>query len=257
MQTYDFAATRLFIDAPLAAGVVVPISGDRANRLLNVLRLRDGAAVHVFNGSDGEWRGTLTDTTRRATSLLISERTRAQIVGPDIDYCFAPLKHARLDYLVQKATEMGARRIRPVRTRRTQVTRVNTERMRANVVEAAEQCGVLALPNVADEISFDRLLRDWEPDRRLVFCDETAALSDPLAALRAVPSSKFALLIGPEGGFDPDERDALLAHSFTVAISLGPRILRADTAGVAALAILQAVQGDWRGSPPSDTILPS
>ena len=257
MQAYDFAATRLFIDAPLAAGVVLPMSGDRVNRLLNVLRLRDGAVVHVFNGADGEWRATLADTTRRATSLRIGEQTRPQVAGPDIDYCFAPLKHARLDYLVQKATEMGARRIRPIRTRRTQVTRVNTERMRANVVEAAEQCGVLALPDVADEMSFDRLLRDWEPDRRLVFCDENAAIGDPLAALRAVPSSKFALLIGPEGGFDPAERDALLAHNATVAISLGPRILRADTAGVAALAILQAVHGDWQGVSASDTILPS
>ena len=257
MALYDFAATRLFVDASVAAGVSVQIEGDRANRLLNVLRLRDGAELLVFNGIDGEWRATLSDTKKRTTTLRIIEQTRPQVAGPDIDYCFAPLKHARLDYLVQKATEIGAKRLRPVITRRTQATRVNIERMRANVIEAAEQCGVLAPPDVAEETTLEKFLRDWDAERRLVFCDEAAALADPLAALRsAPPTRKWALLVGPEGGFDETERATLLAHPATVAISLGPRILRADTAAVAALALLQSVHGDWRGSVAPDTILP-
>ena len=257
MAAYDFAATRLFVEAPLATGASVPISGDRANRLLNVLRLRDGAEICVFNGIHGEWRARLTDTTRKAAVLHVAEQLRPQAAGPDIDYCFAPLKHARLDYLVQKATEMGTRRLRPILTRRTQVSRINLDRMRANVIEAAEQCGVLALPEVLDETTLERALRDWDAERRLVFCDENAEIADPFAALRAAPTAgKWALLIGPEGGFDESERAALTAHPATTAISLGPRILRADTAGVAALAILQTIYGDWRVRSSPDTILP-
>ncbi len=257
MAAYDFAATRLFVEAPLAADARVSISGDHANRLLNVLRLRNGADIRVFNGIDGEWHATLTDTTRKSTVLHIAEQLRPQVSGPNIDYCFAPLKHARLDYLVQKATEMGARRLRPILTRRTQVSRINTDRMRANVIEAAEQCGVLALPDVLEETTLERALRDWDVERQLVFCDEDSPIADPLAVLRNVSvAQKWALLIGPEGGFDESERAALLAHPATTAISLGPRILRADTAGVAALALLQAIHGDWHGSRPSDTISP-
>lgn len=254
MAAYDFTATRLFVEEPLAGEARIAISGDRANYLLNVLRLRDGAAILVFNGRDGEWRATLTETTRRTTMLRIDARTRAQTTGPDIDYCFAPLKHARLDYIVQKAVEMGARRLCPVVTHRTQVARVNGERMHANAVEAAEQCGILAVPDVLDALSLDRFLAARDPARLLVLCDEDAPLTDPVAALRAAPlATRHALLIGPEGGFDARERELLLAQPGVVRLSLGPRILRADTAGVAALTLLQAIRGDWGGP---DTMSP-
>lgn len=254
MAAYDFTATRLFVEEPLAMGARLAISGDRANYLLNVLRLRDGAAILVFNGHDGEWRATLSETTRRATVLRIDAPTRAQTTGPDIDYCFAPLKHARLDYIVQKAVEMGARRLYPVVTQRTQVSRVNAERMRANAVEAAEQCGILAVPDVADACPLDRFLANRDAARLLVFCDEDAPLADPVAALRAAATAtQYSLLIGPEGGFDTRERQLLLAQPAILRLSLGPRILRADTAGVAALALLQAIRGDWRAD---DTMSP-
>ena len=247
MAGYDFAAARLFVEEPLATGANIHIKDDRANYLLNVLRLRDGAKILIFNGVDGEWRALLAQTTRRSTVLVAEEQTRPQTIGPDIDYCFAPLKHARLDYMVQKAVEMGVRRLRPVLTRRTQATRVNRDRMRANAIEAAEQCGILFVPGIEPEVSLERLLGEWPPARTLIVCDEDAPPADPLLALRAAsrPES-FGLLIGPEGGFDPREREALLAHPAVVRISLGPRILRADTAAVAALALLQAVHGDWR-----------
>lgn len=258
MSAYDFASVRLFVPEDLEASAAIAISGGRANYLLNVLRLRDGATILTFNGRDGEWRATLTGTTKRATTLHIDALVRAQTDGPDLDYLFAPLKHARLDYVVQKAVEMGVRRLRPVLTRRTQVARVNTERMRANVVEAAEQCGILALPSVDDERKLDGVLADWEDGRALIVCDESAPVGDPLLALRSLShAQKFAVLIGPEGGFDDDERAALLAHSATVRVSLGPRILRADTAAVAALTLVQAIGGDWGRAARSDTISPS
>ena len=175
---------------------------------------------------------------------------RAQEPLPDIDYLFAPIKHARLDYMAQKAVEMGARRLRPVLTRRTQTSRVNLERMRANVVEAAEQCGLLALAEVSDETKLDNVLSDWPSDRLLIFCDEAAEIADPFAALRAAGAgfAKFAVLIGPEGGFDEQERRTLTELPQAARISLGPRVLRADTAAVAALALVQAALGDWIGS---------
>ncbi len=257
MASYDFAATRLFLDTPLSAGAQAAVEGDRANYLLNVLRLRDGDAILIFNGRDGEWRAHLAQTRRKATTLLIETRTREQTSGPDLDYCFAPLKHARLDYTVQKAVEMGSSRLRPVLTRRTQVSRVNLDRMRANAIEAAEQCGVLTVPFIDREAPLERMVAEWEPDRLLVFCDEDAPLGDPAAALRAAPPRrKLAILVGPEGGFDAAERAALVAHPASLRLSLGPRILRADTAAVAALALIQTLLGDWRGGDAGDTISP-
>ncbi len=246
MAAYDFAAARLYVEAALSPGAEIDIRDDRANYLLNVLRLKDGEAIHLFNGIDGEWRARLVERKKRVARLRIEECARAQQGGPDIDYCFAPLKHARLDYLVQKAVEMGVARLRPVITRRTQVARVNLERMRANVVEAAEQCGVLRLPIVEPDAPFARMVAQWPADRALIFCDEEAPVADPVQALRALPrAAPLGLLIGPEGGFDPAERAALLGRANVLALSLGPRILRADTAGVAALALVQAVVGDW------------
>ena len=246
MSRYDFAAQRLFVDAPLAQGARVPLSREQANYLLNVLRLCAGDSVIIFNGQDGEWRAVVADTGRKAASLDIADMLRAQEAGPDVDYVFAPLKHARLDYMVQKAVEMGASRLRPALTRRTQAHRVNLERMRANVIEAAEQCGVLAIAQIEEPQPLEKLLAEWPQDRLLVFCDEDALVADPVAALRerAQPGTPVAVLIGPEGGFDPAERAMLMGMKQTLAISLGPRILRADTAAVAALALVNTALGE-------------
>ena len=248
MSRYDFTAQRLFVDAPLASGARIALSREQANYLLNVLRLAAGDSVIIFNGMDGEWRAEVADTGRKAASLDVVEALRAQQAGPDIHYLFAPLKHARLDYMVQKAVEMGAARLRPVLTRRTQAQRVNLERMRANVIEAAEQCGILTLADIEEPLPLEKALAQWPQDRLLVFCDEDAAMADPVAAIRhrAAPGAPIAVLIGPEGGFDPAERAQLMRMEQTLAISLGPRILRADTAAVAALALVQAAVGDNR-----------
>ena len=248
MSRYDFTAQRLFVDAPLAEGARITLSRDQANYLLNVLRLAAGDSVIIFNGIDGEWRAVLADTGRKAASLDVTQALRAQEAGPDIHYLFAPLKHARLDYMVQKAVEMGASRLRPVLTRRTQAQRVNLERMRANVIEAAEQCGILTIADIEEPLTLEKALAQWPQDLLLVFCDEDAPMADPVAALRhrAAPGAPIAVLIGPEGGFDPSERALLMRMEQTLAISLGPRILRADTAAVAALALVQAAVGDNR-----------
>jgi 16S rRNA (uracil1498-N3)-methyltransferase len=227
----------------------VPLAREQANYLIAVLRLGEGDGLLVFNGRDGEWRADITDASRKAARLTVRGLTRPQPPTPDLHLLFAPLKHARLDYMVQKAVEMGAGAIRPVITRRTQVARVNLERMRANVVEACEQCGVITVPRVDEPVALDRVLAAWdaeEPGRRLVFCDEDDAGNGPLAALAALAPGPLAVLIGPEGGFDEDERKRLRAMASVTAIPLGPRVLRADTAAVAALAIVQAALGDWR-----------
>ncbi len=250
MPRYDFRSPRLHVDEPLAAGQKLSLDRARANYLVNVLRLKTGDPVLVFNGRDGEWRAALADGGKRAAALVVSERTRDQAPAPDLHYLFAPLKHARLDYMVQKAVEMGASRLQPVLTRHGQVTRVNLERMRANAIEAAEQCGILNIPEVAAPLTFDRMLAERDPARLLVFCDETADVKDPIAALSALRAGTeiipLAVLIGPEGGFAEDERAALLALPNVVRLALGPRILRADTAAVAALALVGSVLGDWR-----------
>jgi 16S rRNA (uracil1498-N3)-methyltransferase len=245
---YEFDAPRLFLDAPLQEGSELGLAREQANHLVNVLRLAQGDGVLVFNGRDGEWRARLSRPSWKAAILRIEAQTRPQQRACDLHYLFAPLKHARLDYLVQKAVEMGAGRLQPVMTHRTQATRVNLSRMRANAIEAAEQCGILALPEIAETMALEKLLDDWPADRPLVFCDEDALVADPLAALAsALPAGgPLALLVGPEGGFDAGERANIARLPQSVAISLGPRILRADTAAVAALALLQAVAGDWR-----------
>lgn len=245
----DFASTRLFVDAPLAADAAVALDAKQANYLVNVLRLGEGDSVLVFNGRDGEWRAALMAAGRKAWQLVAGEQTRPQTPSPDLHYLFAPLKHARLDYLVEKAVEMGAGRLTPVITRHTQVARVNVERMRANAIEAAEQCGILALPEIDEPRPLADVLAAWpteQPGRRLIFCDEGEEAADPIAALSGLPPSPLAVLIGPEGGFSEEERAQLRALPFVTAISLGPRILRADTAAVAALAVVQALLGDWR-----------
>jgi len=245
MARPDFRTQRLFLDADLKAGADIPLGRGQANYVRNVLRLPAGTPVLVFNGRDGEWRALLQDAGRRAVSLCVQSQTRPQTVPGELSYAFAPLKHARLDYMVQKAVEMGASSLAPIITRHTQVARVNLERMRANVIEAAEQCGVLSIPPVHEPQPFDRWLAALAPDRTLVFCDEDAEIADPVDALRRAPEGPVTLLIGPEGGFEEAERRTLLARNRVVRLSLGPRILRADTAAVAALALAQAVRGDW------------
>jgi 16S rRNA (uracil1498-N3)-methyltransferase len=246
MARYDFTAQRLFVEADLAAGATVACSAEQANYLRNVLRLESGDPVLVFNGRDGEWRAELAEAGKRAATLLVGAQVRGQEAGPDVDYLFAPLKRARLDYLVQKATEMGVARLKPVLTRRTTPERVNMQRMRANAIEAAEQCGILRIPELHAPAKLERVVADWDMGRPLLFCDEGAELGDPVAALAKLRPGPLALLVGPEGGFDETERDLLLSRPFVTRLSLGPRILRADTAAVAALALVNAVLGDWR-----------
>jgi 16S rRNA (uracil1498-N3)-methyltransferase len=246
MPRYDFRTTRLFVDAPLTPGAEVSLGRDQANYLLNVLRLERGAAVLLFNGRDGEWQANLSGGGKRSAALIVGAQQRAQTPANDLHFLFAPLKHARLDYLVQKAVEMGVSRLQPVMTRHTQVARVNLDRMRANAIEAAEQCGVLRVPDVAEPGTLEQAAAD--ADRLLIFCDEDAEVRDPVEALRTArqgPPRPLAVLIGPEGGFAEEERAALLRRRMVVRIALGPRILRADTAAVAALALVQAILGDW------------
>jgi 16S rRNA (uracil1498-N3)-methyltransferase len=238
---------RLYVEAPLAAGAVVACAPGQANYLLNALRLGAGAPVLVFNGRDGEWLARLETARRGQCSLSVEARTRPQRQGPDVEYLFAPLKHARLDYMAQKAAEMGAAALRPVYTRHTVAGRVNTDRMRANLIEAAEQCGTLWIPQVHEPERLDRVLDGWPASRTLIFCDEAAPAASPVEALSRAARLPAAVLIGPEGGFHDDERARLLALPGVCPISLGPRVLRADTAAVAALALVNAVLGDWRG----------
>lgn len=245
MTTADLPRHRLHLAAPLAEAALVPLEREQINYLLNVLRFKDGDTVLVFNGSDGEWVAALVTTSRKHASLKPLRQVRPQTPPPDLHYLFAPLKHARLDYMAQKAVEMGAGVLQPVLTRHTQVSRLNLDRMQANAIEAAEQCGVLALPEIRPELGLEAALEALEPERLLVFCDEEMEQGSPLAALGARQAGPLALLIGPEGGFDEAERRRVLARPNTLRISLGPRILRADTAAVAALALLQATLGDW------------
>ncbi len=257
MPDYDFSSQRLFVNMPLAEGNAFELSRDQANYLLNVLRLQSRKSLLVFNGQDGEWRAEIFEASRKSCSLRIHEQKRPQPRPPELCYAFAPIKSARLDYMVQKAVEMGATKLLPVLTRRTQVSRLNLDRMRANVIEAAEQCGILSIADVLPEIKFEAFMKSRQEmgTGTLVFCDEDAQVGDPVTIIRAAASQKVnsspsslwpvCVLIGPEGGFDPAERAALNGLQNIISLSLGPRILRADTAAVAALAIVQAAIGDW------------
>ena len=247
MARTDFGSPRLFVAASLSPGDPIALSSEQTNYLINVLRLRDGARVLTFNGRDGEFAASLATQGRKGAALSITAQIRPQEYPGDIDYLFAPLQHARLDYVAQKAVEMGVRRLCPVITRRTQISRVNLERLRANAREAAEQCGITWLAEVTEARPLTDALAQREPGRVLVFCDEDAARESAATALRAHPApAAVSLLIGPEGGFDEEERALILRSPDVVRLSLGPRILRADTAAVAALALIQAHWGDWR-----------
>jgi 16S rRNA (uracil1498-N3)-methyltransferase len=237
---------RLFVKLPLIARADIVLEPAQAHYLINVLRCKTGDEVLLFNGRDGEWRGALSAATKKRAAVVIEEQTRPQSEGPDLHYLFAPLKRARVDYMAQKATEMGASLLQPVLTRRTVTERVNTSRLFANAVEAAEQCGILRVPDVAAPEKLPRLLECWDGTRLLVFADEAASVASPLAALEGERERPLAVLIGPEGGFEAGERALLLEQPYVLPISLGPRLMRADTAAVAALALVNAVLGDWR-----------
>jgi 16S rRNA (uracil1498-N3)-methyltransferase len=237
---------RLFVKPQLIAKAEIALEPPQAHYLINVLRCKTGDEVLLFNGRDGEWRGALSAATKKRAAVVIEEQTRPQSDGPDLHYLFAPLKRARVDYMAQKATEMGASLLQPVLTRRTMAERVNTSRLLANAVEAAEQCGILRVPDVAAPEKLPRLLERWDETRLLVFADEAAAVSSPLAALDQERARPLAVLIGPEGGFEAEERALLREQPYVLPISLGPRVMRADTAAVAALALVNAVLGDWR-----------
>jgi 16S rRNA (uracil1498-N3)-methyltransferase len=241
----NFRMQRLFIDAALSHGIAVEAAADQFNYLANVLRLTDGAEVLLFNGRDGEWKATLSFPTRKRILLTPGEQTRPQPAPSDLHYLFAPLKVGRLDYLVQKAVEMGAGLLQPVMTQHVQGKITNLDKLKANAVEAAEQCGILGIPDVAEPIKLFDLLDGWSQDRRIIYCDEGDAGQNPLPLLSKIEDRKFALLVGPEGGFSEEERTRLRSLDFITAIPLGPRILRADTAAVAAMAVIQATIGDW------------
>jgi 16S rRNA (uracil1498-N3)-methyltransferase len=246
MPPYEFRKTRLYVGAALGEGVAVSLDRAQAHYLTHVLRLRTGSRILVFNGRDGEWEAVI-EADKRAILLRADAKTRAQIEAADLHYLFAPLKAARLDYMVQKAVEMGVSLLQPVLTRHGQVARINAARMRANCIEAAEQCGILNIPQIAEPTALSGILSELAANRWLIFCDEDAEVADPVAALAKVPAkSPLAVLIGPEGGFAADERASLLKMPQVVRLALGPRILRADTAAVAAQALVQAVCGDWR-----------
>ena len=245
MAIRDFTSQRVFVEARLGAGETVVCTPEQSSYLRSVMRMEAGSGLLVFNGRDGEWRAVLRHEGKRGAVLDVAEQTRGQEGGPDLWYLFAPLKRSRLDYMVQKAVEMGVSRLAPVLTQHTVAERVNLERMRANAIEAAEQCGVLRISEVAEPVKLASLLAAWPQERALIFCDEGAAQANPLAALAQVPRGPLAVLIGPEGGFSEAERAVIMGKPFAHAISLGPRIMRADTAAVAALAVVNAVLGDW------------
>lgn len=236
---------RLYVDFRLAERAEHALTQEQAHYLRDVMRLKPGDPVRLFNARDGEWRAYLGSVTRKAMSVICENQLAEAAPPPDIDFLFAPLKHARLDYLVQKATELGARRLRPVYTARTIVDRVNLDRMKSNAVEAAEQCNLVYVPEVLEPEKLDRVLAAWDPGRALIYCDERSDGEGTLSLLKGL-SLPAALLIGPEGGFTAEEREGLRRLPFVTAISLGPRIMRADTAGTAALALVQAVLGDWQ-----------
>ncbi|PZQ96683.1 MAG: 16S rRNA (uracil(1498)-N(3))-methyltransferase [Cereibacter sphaeroides] len=237
------AKIRLYVDHPLEAGQPVPLSRDQAHYLFNVMRLGVGAAVALFNGRDGEWLAEVADAGRQARLTCLSQ-ARPQAGPPDLWLLFAPIKKARTDFIVEKAVEMGVARIHPVQTAHTNSERIRQDRLQAHAVEAAEQCGAMVVPEVADLVSLDRLLSGWPADRRILWCDEALAGAPSVLTKDPAPAP-WAILVGPEGGFSEAERKRLSAMPNVRAASLGPRILRADTAAVAALALWQSTLGDW------------
>lgn len=241
----NFRMQRLYVEQDLVKGQAVPTDSDQFNYLANVLRMEEAAELLIFNGRDGEWLARVAFPSKKKIALVPMEVTRPQPPASDLHYLFAPLKVGRLDYIIQKAVEMGAGVIQPVMTQHVQGKITSIDRLRANAVEAAEQCGILAIPDVREPLRLMTLLETWPKERRIIYCDEGAETNNPVVALKAITERHHALLIGPEGGFSEDEQRMLRGLDFVTAIPLGPRILRADTAAVAAFALIQATIGDW------------
>lgn len=241
----DFRTTRLYVDGDLLAGAEIDADTAQRHYLTTVLRMRSGERILLFNGRDGEWQAEIRLEGRRSCHLRVERMMRPQPATPDLHYVFAPLKKARLDYMIQKAVELGASRLRPVVSDHTQARNPKQDRMIANAIEAAEQCGVLWIPEIAETAPLTSVLETWEESRVLVVADEAADPVNPLPPLTGLKGRPLAVLVGPEGGFSPAERSAFERLDFVVKISLGHRILRADTAGVAVLALVQAAAGDW------------
>ena len=238
------AKIRLFVEHPLGPGQPVPLTEGQAHYLFGVMRLGVGAALLLFNGRDGEWRADVAEAGKRGGILVCAALTRPLQMPPDLWLLFAPIKKARTDFIVEKAAEMGARRIMPVQTQHTNSDRIRQDRLQAHAVEAAEQCGGTFVPQVAELATLDKVLAGWDNTRRILWCNE-ALVGAGDALLRAGHAGAWAILIGPEGGFSERERAKLAAMPCVVQASLGPRILRADTAAVAALTLWQSVLGDW------------
>ena len=243
--SYPGGKLRLFVEAPLGGGAPVVLEEGQAHYVLHVMRAKPGDRLSLFNGRDGEWLADVRETAKRTCTVECTMQIEPQRDVPDIWLVFAPVKKTPADYLTQKATELGVRVLQPVMTRRTIVSRVNTERMSANAIEAAEQSGRVSVPEIREPLSFDKLLATWPAERRILFCDEGGDCQPIATALQALPPQPWAVVTGPEGGFDPAERAALRALPCVTPVSLGSRILRADTAALAALAVWQAVAGDW------------
>jgi 16S rRNA (uracil1498-N3)-methyltransferase len=241
---------RLYVEAELAAGAKVALTESQAHYLLRVMRASAGNRALVFNGKDGEWRAEITGVKKHTALLVCEAQTTPQTEVPDLWLAFAPIKKTPADYVAQKATELGVRVLQPVFTRRTIARRVNTSRLKANAIEAAEQSGRVSVPEVREPVGLEALLRSWPKERQIIYCDESgdaAPIAEALEMKRG-EGQAWAVLTGPEGGFDPEERALLRANAFVVPVALGPRIMRADTASLAALALFQAILGDWRCS---------
>lgn len=248
------AKVRLYVEQPLSQGQSVALTREQAHYLFGVMRLGPGDSVALFNGSDGKWLAEVAEAGKRGGTLVCAHKTEEQGAPPDLWLVFAPIKKARTDFIVEKAVEMGVARICPVQTEFTNSERIRRDRLQAHAIEAAEQCGITYVPEVAELVRLDRLLADWPKERRLMFCDEalaghslnTMSLCAGDADRQESGSGPWAVLIGPEGGFSPAERIRLAALAFARPVALGPRILRADTAAVAALTLWQSQIGDWR-----------
>jgi 16S rRNA (uracil1498-N3)-methyltransferase len=244
--TFPGGKLRLFVEVELGDGAPVAIEEGQAHYMLHVMRAKIGDRISLFNGRDGEWLAEISETAKRTCTVTCKVQTAPQTDVPDLWLVFAPVKKTPADYLTQKATELGVRVLQPIMTRRTIVTRVNSERMRANAVEAAEQSERVTVPEIREAVALDKLLAQWPAERRILFCDEAGDARPIREALASAPDSPWAVFTGPEGGFDPAERALLRAQPHVTAVSLGPRILRADTAALAALSVWQTLCGDWR-----------
>ncbi|CBI75922.1 conserved protein of unknown function [Bartonella clarridgeiae 73] len=237
----NYKLKRLFVRQLLALNKEIVIEGQQASYLMHVLRMKEGAKILLFNGQDGEWLAKLTFIKKKFVVVRLINQERLQTKSSDLFYCFAPLKYMRLDYMIQKAVEMGASVLHPIITHYTQVTRINMARIEANIIEAAEQCGILSLPKCAPAVPLKTFLENWDETHALFFCDELSESYNTIPLFKKHRTTPLGVLIGPEGGFSEEERVFLKKYPFVFSVSLGPRILRADTAAVAALALVNAI----------------